>query len=403
MDGAHTEAELEVRFFGDGEVRVAGVTMRALASPRIRSLLAYLVLGRAHPLGRQKLAFLFWPDSNERQARTNLRQALHHLRHALGSAAECVHVDNQSVQWVATREANVDVVRFEECARAGLEDHDEEALAQAAAVYQGDLLEGCFDDWILSERDRLRAMAGAVLRRMLEIAWEGGHSASSIAFGERLLRLDPLDESTYRRLMELHAAVGDRARAVRIYHEGVAALDRELGVSPDATTVELYERVVAASAALVGVVDDGLVPAMERSALVGREREMERLISAWRHCALGRAQFALVTGEPGIGKSHLVEHFRAWCSHNGVSSVAAGRTRPRAGCRTGRSWKCCERIRCGPHRGVWSRHGVASSPGWHRSCRVTTCHRRRRNATGTGGGCSRRSGAPLSRRTGRWS
>lgn len=53
---------------------------------RLQSLLAYLVLYRHSPQPRQRLAFYFWADSGEAQARTNLRRELHHLRQALPDA-----------------------------------------------------------------------------------------------------------------------------------------------------------------------------------------------------------------------------------------------------------------------------------------------------------------------------
>lgn len=59
--------------------------LTALNTPRLQALLAYLALHRhaAHP--RSYLAFLFWPDSTEAQARTNLRCLIHQLRQALPS------------------------------------------------------------------------------------------------------------------------------------------------------------------------------------------------------------------------------------------------------------------------------------------------------------------------------
>ena len=41
--------------------------------------------------------------------------------------------------------------------------------------------------------------------------------------------------------MRLHAARGDRARAMRAYHAYAAALERELGVEPSAAMRAAYE------------------------------------------------------------------------------------------------------------------------------------------------------------------
>ena len=51
--------------------------------PRMQSLLVYLLLHRHRPQSRQQIAFLFWPDTTEKQAHTNLRKLIHSLRRAL--------------------------------------------------------------------------------------------------------------------------------------------------------------------------------------------------------------------------------------------------------------------------------------------------------------------------------
>src|SRR5262249_39177403 len=44
--------------------------------------------------------------------------------------------------------------------------------------------------------------------------------------------------------------------------------------------------------------------------LVGREEELNLLRRRWERAVRGEGQLALVVGEPGIGKSRLVEEFR---------------------------------------------------------------------------------------------
>src|SRR5205823_5685547 len=77
-----------------GDELVAGIN-----TPRLHSLLAYLVLHRDAPQLRQHLAFLFWPDTSEAQARTNLRQILHQLRHTLPNADHYLSADASTVCW----------------------------------------------------------------------------------------------------------------------------------------------------------------------------------------------------------------------------------------------------------------------------------------------------------------
>ena len=66
---------------------------------RLQALLAYLALHTGVQHSREHLAFLFWPDSTESQARTNLRQLLHHLRSALPDAGQFIETDGQNILW----------------------------------------------------------------------------------------------------------------------------------------------------------------------------------------------------------------------------------------------------------------------------------------------------------------
>ena len=69
----------------------------------------------------------------------------------------------------------------------------------------------------------------------------GGEIGGDLRYAERARALDRLAEAPYRALMRLHDAQGDRARAVRVYHECVATLEEQLGVQPSPETQALYE------------------------------------------------------------------------------------------------------------------------------------------------------------------
>jgi DNA-binding SARP family transcriptional activator len=116
-------------------------------------------LHRDGPVSRERLAFLLWPDSAERQARTNLRHVLHTLRRALPEPDRLVDVSQRTLQWRPDAPCWVDVVAFGEAlARAD--------LVAAIDVYTGDLLEGSYDEWLVSERERMRRQYLDALERL---------------------------------------------------------------------------------------------------------------------------------------------------------------------------------------------------------------------------------------------
>ena len=104
---------LSVSLLGDFCIRHDEAPVMDIDTPRLQSLLAYLMLHRDAPQSRAHLAFLFWPDTTEAQARTNLRNLLHHLRHALPDANSYLDVSVQTLQWRSDAPFALDVADFE--------------------------------------------------------------------------------------------------------------------------------------------------------------------------------------------------------------------------------------------------------------------------------------------------
>src|SRR5262245_11916933 len=142
-------ATLVLKLLGGFEVYLSDGSALALSTKSGQALLAYLALtsGRRH--ARDKVAALLWEDRADEQARASLRQTLAVLRKALPAEASWLNADDG---YLALNQGmcEVDVVTFERLAK----DDSEHALAQAAALYRGDLLEGFhwrsegFSDWL---------------------------------------------------------------------------------------------------------------------------------------------------------------------------------------------------------------------------------------------------------------
>ncbi|MBE3559203.1 MAG: hypothetical protein IMW89_08265 [Ktedonobacteraceae bacterium] len=158
---------LRMSLLGDFLLALDETPVTTITIPRVQSLLAYLILHRNAPQNRSHLAFLFWPDSTETQAHTNLRQLFYHLRHSLPYASHLVASNRQSLQWRPAPDIafTLDVEEFEQAlARASQAEQSQDkkkvrqALEQVTRLYRGDLLPGCYDEWILPERDRYHQM-----------------------------------------------------------------------------------------------------------------------------------------------------------------------------------------------------------------------------------------------------
>jgi len=204
-----------------------------------QALLAYLALNSGKKIPREKLLGLLWSDRGDTQARASLRQALAALRHDLGKSASALITDGDSVALEAQVIAT-DVRTFERLIRGT----SAEELKEAAALYEGELLDGleirdpAFEEWLAQERARLRDVAIAALTRLL------GHldGTESITLAQRLLALDPLREASHRALMRAYAANNQREQALRQYQTCRDVLRRDLQVEPSKETEALRRR-----------------------------------------------------------------------------------------------------------------------------------------------------------------
>lgn len=339
VSGTMGSSTLRIRLFGDLELRLGDTPLEPVESTRAVSLLAYLLLHREAPQRRGYLAFLLWPDSREPQARTNLRHALHDLRAALPGPDTFLDVRTRTLQWKSDAPFSLDLAEFDAAitrvrhAAAGEVIGD---LRIAVEAYRGDLLPGLYDEWLQSERERVRHAFLEALHRLTILLEERGEYGDAVASAERLVRLDPLREDAHRALMRLYDGRGDRARALHVYHVCAATLQRELGVDPSAATRDVYERLLrsesvrpspgmqrAVPAVAIGdaAPPGAAVGAVADWPMVGRAEEWARLTGLWLGAEGGHAQFVLVTGEAGAGKSRLVQELRSWCAERGAATA----------------------------------------------------------------------------------
>jgi DNA-binding SARP family transcriptional activator/predicted ATPase len=310
-----------------GQFRVAanGVPVTALVTHRMQALLAYLLLHAGSPVPRQQLAFLFWPDTTEPQARTNLRQLLHHLRSAWQDFDGYIEMDTQVLCWRTERAFTLDVAEFDAAAAQAdqPEMRDDYAVARVtlekcAALYRGDLLPVLDDEWINSHRERLRKKYADVLLRLIHVCESTRDYPAAIRYTEALLVQDPLSEASYQMLMRLHALSGDRAKALLAYQRCATVLHKQLGVEPGITTQKLRERIVNIEPHPLAVLPS---PGSADPAMVGREREWKQLAEIWNEVVQGGARLVILTGEAGIGKTRLLDELFTFASRQAASTA----------------------------------------------------------------------------------
>src|SRR5262249_52905357 len=230
-----------------------------LPSRPAQSLLAYLMLTAGVAHRREKLAGMFWPEASEPNARPYLRQTLSRLRQVIEAGGQVHFVaDHLSITLEETSEYWLDAAVLERGAD----------LAAALAIYRGDLLPGFYDEWVLLERERLRAVFERKMDSLLEQLGQARRWREVSEWGEHWIALGNVPEAAYRAMMTAHAALDDRAGAAAAYRGCAEALRAELGVEPSAETRALYQQIQGSD------LHRPLSLPVPPTALVGREREL---------------------------------------------------------------------------------------------------------------------------------
>jgi DNA-binding SARP family transcriptional activator/tetratricopeptide (TPR) repeat protein len=308
---------LHVRVLGEQTItdgRTASVRIR---SSRTVALVGFLAAHAGSPQTRQRIAGLFWPESTDGQALTNLRRELHNLRQIIQAEPSLV-VTPRDLCWRDSETCRVDLRVFDTERTAALA---AEAAGDTAAVvahatgavaqYQGEFLPGAYDDWLLEIRTELDRQCADLCDLACRTQAGAGDLAAAVAAARRRIQLQPLEEVGYRTLMQLQAGLGDRAGALSTYHHCASVLERELGVVPDAATRTMLDRLMShaeTGGRRLQEPEPGFSgrPAAASAAIVGRTSELSLLQDRWQLAAAGHPGLVLVRGGAGVGKSRLM-------------------------------------------------------------------------------------------------
>ncbi|MDX2007984.1 MAG: AAA family ATPase [Meiothermus sp.] len=273
--------------------------LHLLGQPRVVSLgegrpvlgygalvLAWLALHqRADALpSRLRLARALWPDEDDDQARRRLTNTLYRLKRDFPELEGRLIGDAHTL---GLGGVELDTVAFGQKMRGS----DPAGWLEALELYSGDLLEDSDAPWLEEWRADLRELFLIGLQRLLE--HQNADPAAATRTAQRWVSADPLSEEAHTALIRLYAAQGRSAEALAQYQTLEQTLERELGTMPRPQT-QAFARSLRPG-------DQSYRP------LVGRTNELRALADQLAALKAGRGGIVLLEGEPGVGKSRLLE------------------------------------------------------------------------------------------------
>ncbi|MCP5097447.1 MAG: AAA family ATPase, partial [Chloroflexi bacterium] len=277
------------------------------------SLIGYLALqhSTSYAATRTRIAGTLWPTVDEDRARHLLSNALYRLRQQLGTAATHLVVTNETI---ALQDVWVDVTQFRQL---GMETAVSEWQA-AINLYTGDLLEELDHSWLLTLRAELQEQYLALLHRTCDALVTQNRTTDALLVAHRWTVADPLNETAHVNMIQLYAQLGRFAAAQHQYQTLVTLLTEELGLSPLPATTELVFSIQKERQ------HTDRQQQATQSHFIGRKQERAALITQLDQLLHARGGLIFVEGEPGMGKTRLVEELNAAATWRKIN-VAWGR------------------------------------------------------------------------------
>jgi PAS domain S-box-containing protein len=232
-----------------GNLRFEDHCGRELRAPtrKTAALAAYLAMRPDKRVAREAIACLLWGDKKETHARHSLSQAISDVRHAFGE--QIIGVDSQFL-WSSGDAATVDALQLADLMRGRPATGDLEIVE---SLYDAEFLQGFdlgqedFDCWVLAERERLRHLAHSAMTELLAIRVRAAQFNAALGTAQKILGIEPFDETAHRAIMRCYAQQGFPRRAIEHFKSLAVDIRRELGVEPDLPTVAMYREIVRGS------------------------------------------------------------------------------------------------------------------------------------------------------------
>ncbi|HEX2086068.1 MAG TPA: BTAD domain-containing putative transcriptional regulator, partial [Solirubrobacteraceae bacterium] len=219
-----------------------------------RLLFAYLVLHRDRAVRRDELVEALWSGGEAPAGGEALAPPLSRLRKALGPGRlegrgelQLLLPADAWVDWEVAHDAlrrAVDAIGREDWPAAW-------GPAQAAlAIAERGLLPGLEAPWIDERRVQLADLRVQALEAVATIGAKlrGSELAPAERAARAAVEAAPFRESARAALMEILAAEGNVAEALRVYEDLRVLLRDELGTTPGAAVVALHERLLQSGA-----------------------------------------------------------------------------------------------------------------------------------------------------------
>jgi DNA-binding SARP family transcriptional activator len=327
-----TESHLRIYLFRDFQVWRGGEVVPAAAwrTRKHAALLKILVGERGRAVPSDRLVEWLWPDLFPKAGLANLHVGISLLRRVLepglATPAASSYIltrrpgylfDPSPGCWIDVDAFTAGLAEAQGHLRAGRAARAIQSYETAVGLYRGDYLaDDPYEDWAIGPRERLREQYLEALGQLGRLNLAAGDANAALKWAQDVLEIDACREEAHRQVMRALYALGRQADALRQFERCREILREELGVEAMPRTLLLHQQVLAGRVQVVGEAT-GAEPALGQIPFVGRETELRALRGVLDRVRRQGCQVALISGEAGVGKTHLIEEFAAGVSEQG--------------------------------------------------------------------------------------
>lgn len=330
---------MEFSILGPLEVRRDGREL-PVGAPKLRALLTLLVLDAGRVVTAERLVDDLWTDEPPPQPMVSLRSYISNLRRLLQAPDGPSVIQTRARGYVLDVPPDaVDAVRFERLAhevRTALEGGrapDAVASADAALdLWRGpalaDVADEAFAHAPVVKLDELRM---TVMEDRVDGLLSMGRHVEIVPDLEAHVGRHPLRERPHRQLMLALYRSGRSPDALAVHRRFRASLADELGLDPSPVIDALADDILRQAPSLdvvipptppkVAVAAARVPPVPTVSPLVGRDAERARIASSVARLSDGVGSVLLVAGDPGIGKTALLDELSRIGAHGDIPVV----------------------------------------------------------------------------------
>jgi DNA-binding SARP family transcriptional activator len=323
---------LRLRTLGELELWRGARRVELPQSKKTRALFVYLAVG-GRPRRRERLCSMFWDVADD--PRAALRWSLSKLRALVDEPGVARIVTDGTTVGFEPAGAQVDLFAVRQQLEVAPQGLATDQLVQLADEFRGEFAEGLelpdfqeFQFWCAAMRGEARALHARVLQALLERL--AARAAAAVPHARKLVQIDPLNVDACITLLDLLIRDGRRPEAEQQF-EACRRLLTELQ-SPEVERLQQVWRevrrgaaAIASPASVAAVPAPSALPAVEASSpldLIGRQKEWGRLQALLDDVGRQRRLRAVViAGEPGIGKTRLLEELIATVRHQGGTAL----------------------------------------------------------------------------------